>query len=492
MHELTGKRSLYLLILFLARLGCSYFNKFGFRMIGIRISAAIRLHYLTCLFGQTIHVLDSMPSGSAAGAITSTANTLQLGISDKLGTFIEFMATIIGAIIIAFTYSWSLTLVTGSIILFIFLVVSILMPFIIKGMSKISDAEGKASAIANETFSSIRMIMACGAESRITQRYAKWVQEARKRGQMTSPLIALQFGVVFFALFAAFGLAFWYGIKSYLEGRVGGVGPIFIVLMSVMIAVISLERISTPLLAASKAMVAACEFFTVIDAPRPEVKDLKAPDVSASEDIIFSDVHFAYPSRPHVKVLDGLDLTIEAGKLTAIVGPSGSGKSTIVGLIERWYALHEQYVIEKTIQKDAKEKREEKKKAKKEKKKKAKAGEKEAEPEPEASPFAEENQEPVELKGTIMTSGHNLDDINLHWWRSQIGLVQQEPFLFNDTIYKNVAYGLIGSEWENESEERKRELVKEACKEAFADEFIDRLPDVSCLITKIIGRGIRQ
>jgi len=67
----------------------------------------------------------------------------------------------------------------------------------------------------------------------------------------------------------------------------------------------------------------------------------------------------------------------------------------------------------------------------------------------------------------------------LKWWRSQIGLVQQEPFLFNDTIFTNVANGLIGSQWEKESEEKKRELVKEACKEAFADEFIDKLPDVS-------------
>ena len=83
------------------------------------MSAAIRLHYLKSLFGQTIHVLDSMPPGAAAGTITSTANTLQMGISEKLGTFVEFLALIIAAIIIAFTYSWLLTLVTSSLILFI-------------------------------------------------------------------------------------------------------------------------------------------------------------------------------------------------------------------------------------------------------------------------------------------------------------------------------------------------------------------------------------
>lgn len=76
----------------------------------------------------------------------------------------------------------------------------------------------------------------------------------------------------------------------------------------------------------------------------------------------------------------------------------------------------------------------------------------------------------------------NLHEIDIHWWRSQIGLVQQEPFLFNDSIYKNVEFGLIGTKWEYAPRIKKRKLVKRACKEAFADEFILRLPEV-CQIT---------
>lgn len=77
-----------------------------------------------------------------------------------------------------------------------------------------------------------------------------------------------------------------------------------------------------------------------------------------------------------------------------------------------------------------------------------------------------------------MVDNHHINDLDLKWWRSQIGLVQQEPFLFNDSIYNNVAFGLIGSKWESESEDVKMELVTEACKEAFAEEFISRLPQV--------------
>jgi ATP-binding cassette, subfamily B (MDR/TAP), member 1 len=80
--------------------------------------------------------------------------------------------------------------------------------------------------------------------------------------------------------------------------------------------------------------------------------------------------------------------------------------------------------------------------------------------------------------GHITVGGRNLHEIDLKWWRSQIGLVQQEPFLFNDTIFNNVEYGLIGTEWEHASKVKKRELVQRACVEAFADEFITRLPEV--------------
>ena len=184
---------------------------------------------------------------------------------------------------------------------------------------------------------------------------------------------------------------------------------------------------------------------------------LKDPEVSATEDITFDSVNFAYPSRPHVKVLDNLSLRFERGKITAIVGASGSGKSTIVGLLERWYDLdlEKRYKLPPSAIKD--------KKAGKEKER--------DKPNPEEPPTL------VALSGTISIGKKNLDDLDLKWWRSQIGLVQQEPFIFNDTIYRNVEFGLIGSQWENESAETKKRLVEEACKEAFADE--SRFNDLS-------------
>ncbi|KDN70280.1 putative ABC transporter [Colletotrichum sublineola] len=489
---LLDQLALYILGLFLCRFVLNCINKFCFRMIGVRLSSAVRLHYIQSLFGQSIHVLDSMPSGSAASTITGAANTLQIGISEKLGTFMEFNGTIWCAIVVSFVWSWKLTLVTFSIVIFILIVVSVFLPFIVRLQDQQSKSEAKANGVASESFSSVRMLTACGAQKTMSARYARWVDDARAKGQRSAPLLALQFALVFFGTYAVFGLSFWFGTKQFADGEMTNPGTTIIVLMSVMMIVMSVERIANPLMAVSRAMVAACEFFAVIDAPRPDTGSLKDPDVVATDDIVFKDVTFAYPSRPHVKILDNLSLTIEAGKNTAIVGPSGSGKSTIVGLVERWYDLREQYMIEKTLgvekingtaqdktEKKKKEEEEEEKKNKdKNNSKKGQEGDSIELVQNQQDPGADEESQPaVPLSGSITTGGKALTDIDLKWWRSQIGLVQQEPFLFNDTIFRNVAYGLIGSAFEDASEEEKRRLVREACHEAFADEFIDRLPD---------------
>ncbi|GKT73966.1 ABC transporter [Colletotrichum tofieldiae] len=480
-HEfevLLDQLSLYMLGLFLGRFVLNCINKFCFRMIGVRLSSAIRLHYIQSLFGQSVHVLDSMPPGSAASTITATANTLQIGISEKLGTFMEYNGTVWCAIVVAFVWSWKLTLVTFSIVIFILIVVSIFMPFIVRLQDQQAKSEAKANGVASESFSSIRMLTACGAQKSMSARYSQWIDDARAKGQRMAPLLALQFGLVFFGTYSVFGLSFWFGTKQFADGEMTNPGTTMVVLLSVMMIIMSVERIANPLMAVSRAMVAACEFFAVIDAPRPDTGHLREPDVVATNDIVFKNVVFAYPSRPHVKILDSLNLTIEAGKNTAIVGPSGSGKSTVVGLIERWYDLREQHIIEKTLGLEKINGTEENNPKKHDKKKnKEKKGRVIESDDNEESRDADESQPVVLLSGSITTGGKALTDIDLKWWRSQIGLVQQEPFLFNDTIFRNVAYGLIGSAYEDSSEEEKRQLVKEACHEAFADEFIDRLPD---------------
>lgn len=141
-------------------------------------------------------------------------------------------------------------------------------------------------------------------------------------------------------------------------------------------------------------------------------------------EIQLRDVHFAYPARANVPVLQGLNLDIPANKTTALVGASGSGKSTIFGLLERWYS---------------------------------------------------------KSAGTITLDGHQIEDLKLQWVRTNIRLVQQEPTLFSGSIYQNVVDGLVGSSMSELSDSEKEHLVHEACKSAFAHDFIQELPNVGLL-----------
>jgi ATP-binding cassette, subfamily B (MDR/TAP), member 1 len=161
-------------------------------MVSIRISATMRLAYLKALFGQPISVLDTLPPGQTAAIITITASILQSGISEKLSMFLQSMSLVITALIIAFRYSWLLTLVTSSGLIFIVVSYCITIPFIVKMMQEVEYADRMSSSIASEVFSSIRMVVACEAEGKMAKRYAAWVEESRRRGLLMSPLAAIQ------------------------------------------------------------------------------------------------------------------------------------------------------------------------------------------------------------------------------------------------------------------------------------------------------------
>jgi ATP-binding cassette subfamily B (MDR/TAP) protein 1 len=81
------------------------------------------------------------------------------------------------------------------------------------------------------------------------------------------------------------------------------------------------------------------------------------------------------------------------------------------------------------------------------------------------------------ISGVLTLDETPLQQLNVKWLRSQIGLVSQEPTLFATTIKGNVAHGLIGSRFEHVSDEEKEKLIKDACIMANADSFIEKLPD---------------
>ncbi|KAK8004835.1 ABC transporter [Apiospora arundinis] len=461
-ENLLSRQALYIMALFLGRWLLNSINKFCFRATGLRLSAAVRLHYLRSLLSQNIHALDALPAGAPAAAITASANALQVGVSERLGTLLQFVGTVGAALVVAFVWSWELTLVVSSLVVYTFVVMAVALPVLLKSHAAVARADAKGTAVASEALGAIRLVMAAGAQEHVIQRYERWVQEAKMHSRKTAPIFGIYLGLIYLGIFGSYGLAFWYGAKRFISEGAGGVAVVIVVLMSVMMVLTSIERISTPLTAISKAMIAACEFFTIIDAPLPPRGELTIDldGGNANKDLVFENVTFAYPSRPGSKVLDGLNLRIRSGLNTAIVGSSGSGKSTIVALLERWYSLTDQPLVPRVVQPEPNN---------------AAASDDDQDPNPAVATIDEK----VEIGGSVMIADHNIEEFDLQWWRSQIGLVQQEPFLFNDRIFDNVARGLIGTRWADEPEAEKRNLVMDACKEANAHEFICGLPDAT-------------
>lgn len=218
-----NRQTLHFVYIWIAKFVLCYISMFSLRIIGIRISAAIRLAYLRALFAQSISVLYKLPPGSAASTITSQANLLQIGISEKLGAFLGGVALLLSAYIIAFVYSWKLTLVTSSLLLFVLVVYGGIVPFMVRFQKSKDFADEKSSAIASEVFGSIRMVAACGAEQRVAKSFGGWVEESRRRGLKLSSVLRAQFAHFFFSLFADFALTFWYGIRLYVQVNIDGV-----------------------------------------------------------------------------------------------------------------------------------------------------------------------------------------------------------------------------------------------------------------------------
>ncbi|KAJ4796764.1 ABC transporter B family member 4 [Rhynchospora pubera] len=122
-------------------------------------------------------------------------------------------------------------------------------------------------------------------------------------------------------------------------------------------------------------------------------------------------ISFRYPTRPDVQIFTNLSLSIPSSKTFALVGESGSGKSTVIALLERFY-------------------------------------------DPDS--------------GTILLDGVDITMLNVSWLRKQMGLVSQEPVLFDDTIRANISYGIEGQLTE--------EQLIAVAKASNAHQFISSLP----------------
>ncbi|KAK0655190.1 P-loop containing nucleoside triphosphate hydrolase protein [Cercophora newfieldiana] len=428
----TNEYTLYFVYLFLAKFVLTYLWTVLFSANGIRITRAIRIDFLRHTLRQEIGFFDSSEAGSIAGHVTTNASLVNQGISEKLGLAIQATATFFAAFVVAFTVQWKLTLITIGVVPAIIIVTAICMSIDTVQENQIMSIYSKAGQLAEEVFSTIRTAHAFWAYPKLSKQYEMILDEARIVGRKKGPNYAVLFSTEFFCVYSGYALAFWQGLRMFNRGEIDDPGRVVTVIFAVLLAAQALTQIAPQTVIISKAAAAAHQLFQVIDR-ESKIDSLSDEGIKPDEfngDIEFRNVNFAYPSRPDVQVLKGLSVKMPANKTTAIVGASGSGKSTIVGLTERWF-------------------------------------------------------EP--LTGQVVLDGREIQDYNLRWLRTNIRLVQQEPVMFNGTVFENVANGLSGTPMADLDEEEKRKLVEDACQAAFAHEFVEKMP--SGYDTQIGERG---
>lgn len=166
-------------------------------MTSLRISAIIRTVYLRALFSLPISTLDMLPTGQTAAIITTVANNLQLGISEKLSAIFSGAAMVLGSLVVAFIYDWLLTVATSLGLVLVVAVYVSVTPQITKIVGAVLEQDIKASGVAAESLTpgASRMLAACQAGEKITARYASLVDEGQRRGHKMASLVALQNGL---------------------------------------------------------------------------------------------------------------------------------------------------------------------------------------------------------------------------------------------------------------------------------------------------------
>ncbi|KAL1853084.1 hypothetical protein Plec18170_005666 [Paecilomyces lecythidis] len=192
----------------------------------LRVTAGLRLKYIESVFSQPISKLDQTSTGTVANTISASSNTIQSSVSDRLSTLFQSLALLVTAYVVAFRYSWALTLAASATLLWSVIVYGLTAPMTIKFQQETDKADEQHASIAGSAFGSIRTVLSLGAERRLSEKYFHWVEVSRKLAMRLPLVVAIQVGLIFFAMYANYALSFWFGLELYREGHIANINTV--------------------------------------------------------------------------------------------------------------------------------------------------------------------------------------------------------------------------------------------------------------------------
>ena len=265
----------------------------------------------------------------------------------------------------------------------------------------------KAGSFAEEVIANIKTVVAFGGEEKESEGYKDLLKPAKRSGIVRNALTGASGGVTFVIMYSVYGAAFWYGLKLIFDDLENLASPqcqlaemsqgrkcpkqfspetLVVVFFSLLMGGFQIGQTAPYIEAVASAKGAATSIFTILG--RRSQIDSRSErgmrPVSVDDNITVRNVSFSYPTRKEVLILNDLNFEVRKGQTVALVGPSGCGKSTVLQLLQRFY-------------------------------------------DPDS--------------GYIELDGKNIKHLNVGWMRDRIGVVGQEPVLFDLSIMENIRVG---------------------------------------------------
>ena len=359
-----------------------YFARLNIQKVGERIAGELQKKIAKSIIFSDLQTLDSRHSGKYISNIMFDSNQVRNLVSTGVLNIMKDSFSVVFLLGVMFYQNWKLSLF------------AILMIPLAGGLAKnLGKKIGKATTQAGEISGNLTSFLSdIFRGSKMIRIYQKEEIETQKASNVITALVDKNIRIVSIMIratpimetltgFMIAGFIFFSG-KLISTGEIG-INNFFSFLAAMMLAYQPIRSLATINMVAYQGSAAAKRIFSVIDKPINIKHDEKLPDLEVKNfNIQFNDVSFKYENT-NEKAINKINLEVDGGKISALVGQSGAGKSTIINLIPRFYDPQD---------------------------------------------------------GQILIDGSNIKNINLKSLRKNISLVSQDVILFDDTVRNNIAY----------------------------------------------------